>query len=242
MSDERSQDDDSIARGAEPAVGTEASTIPAPEPMSEGERALQAIRRRAQEAAAAGELAPATVAYRELLHSRPKDVEARVELAAVLERRGDFTAAILELDAAANLAPEDPQVLLARGSLYSARGRYDVAEADLRRALRADGGNPEIYTQLGLLLSRAARWRESIEPLSRAVELDRERAQAHYLLGEAFNHVDDLPLALAAYETAARLQPSHWRALKGIGIVLDRMGRPAEAAAAYQRSREAQRR
>jgi len=38
------------------------------------------------------------------------------------------------------------------------------------------------------------------------------------------------------------LEPTHQRALKAIGIVLDRMGRPDEAAAAYQRAREAQRR
>jgi Flp pilus assembly protein TadD len=30
--------------------------------------------------------------------------------------------------------------------------------------------------------------------------------------------------------------------MKGIGVILDRMGRPAEATAAYQRAREVQRR
>jgi Flp pilus assembly protein TadD len=48
--------------------------------------------------------------------------------------------------------------------------------------------------------------------------------------------------ALEAYEEAVRLQPDHWRAMKGIGVILDRMGRPNEATAAYQRAREAQKR
>ena len=65
---------------------------------------------------------------------------------------------------------------------------------------------------------------------------------AHYYLGEAFNHVDNLPAALSAYEQATVLTPTNWRAHKGIGIILDRMGRPAEAALAYQKAREAQRR
>ena len=65
---------------------------------------------------------------------------------------------------------------------------------------------------------------------------------AHYQLGEAYNQTDRLNEALEAYETAARLQPDHWRAMNGIGVVLDRLGRPVEATAAYQRSREAQRR
>ena len=71
---------------------------------------------------------------------------------------------------------------------------------------------------------------------------DPARADAHYYLGEAYNHIDDLPSALAAYEAAVTLQPSNMRALKGIGIVLDRLGRPDEAAAAYRRARDSQRR
>jgi Flp pilus assembly protein TadD len=47
---------------------------------------------------------------------------------------------------------------------------------------------------------------------------------------------------LAAFEHATRLSPDNWRAFKGIGIVLDRLGRPEEATAAYQKSREVQRR
>ncbi|MGH9884491.1 MAG: tetratricopeptide repeat protein [bacterium] len=48
--------------------------------------------------------------------------------------------------------------------------------------------------------------------------------------------------ALEAYESAVKLQPDHWRALKGIGVILDRLGRPQDATAAYQKAREAQRR
>jgi Flp pilus assembly protein TadD len=72
------------------------------------------------------------------------------------------------------------------------------------------------------------------------VDLEPTRGAAHYYLGEAYNHVDQLSAALNAYEAAARLQPGNWRAFKGVGIVLDRMGRPVEAAIAYKRAREVQ--
>ena len=62
-------------------------------------------------------------------------------------------------------------------------------------------------------------------PARRGVQRDRSAAEA-----------------LESYEAAARLQPDHWRALKGIGVVLDRLGKPVEATAAYQRAREVQRR
>ena len=105
------------------------------------------------------------------------------------------------------------------------------------RAQRA--AESESLTAQGIHLCRTARWRAAIEPLKHATELDPTNAAAFYYLGEAFNHADALASALEAFEAAARLQPDHWRALKGIGIVLDRMRRPQEAAAAYSRAREA---
>lgn len=106
------------------------------------------------------------------------------------------------------------------------------------RAQRA--AESETLTEQGIHLCRTARWRAAIEPLRRAAELDPLNFAAFYYLGDAYNHADTLPAALEAFEAATRLRPDHWRALKGVGIVLDRMRRPQEAAAAYQRARDAQ--
>ncbi len=104
----------------------------------------------------------------------------------------------------------------------------------------AVGATAEALTDRGIQLCRKARWRAAVEPLQQAVEADPTNATAFYHLGDAYNHTDALAAALEAFESATRLEPDHWRALKGIGIVLDRMHRPHEAAAAYQRAREAQ--
>lgn len=111
------------------------------------------------------------------------------------------------------------------------------AAAQVQRTAEA-----ESLTAQGIQLCRTARWRNAIDPLRRATELDPANAAAFYYLGDACNHADELAHALEAFEAASRLEPEHWRALKGIGIVLDRMRRPQEAAAAYQRAREAQHR
>jgi Flp pilus assembly protein TadD len=57
-------------------------------------------------------------------------------------------------------------------------------------------------------------------------------------LGEALNHVDDLDGALQAFHRSTELRPTNPRALRGLGIVYDRLNRPAEAAQMYRRSRE----
>lgn len=168
--------------------------------------------------------------------------DERVTTAMARAEAGDRLGAIAELGRALDATPDDPGVLAARASLYMTLQRLDEAEADVRRAIRIDAAHPHAQLQLGVLLCRRARWRDAIEPLQRATQLLPNQALAHYQLGEAYNQTDQLIPALTAYENAARLQPENWRAQKGIGIVLDRLGRPTEAAAAYQKAREAHRR
>jgi Flp pilus assembly protein TadD len=156
--------------------------------------------------------------------------------------------------------PQDPTVPASSGAARPAAGAADTASAPPSPQPATEGPNgpatgapvgtgaaqiqkaaeAESLTEQGIHLCRTARWRIAIEPLRRATELDPGNAMAFYYLGDACNHADELAHALEAFESASRLEPDHWRALKGIGIVLDRMRRPQEAAAAYQRAREAQ--
>lgn len=139
-------------------------------------------------------------------------------------------------EATANDAEAAPPHRKSGSSSSPAAGAAEAnAAAQVQRAAEA-----ESLTAQGIQLCRTARWRTAIDPLRRATELDPANAAAFYYLGDACNHADELAHALEAFEAASRLEPEHWRALKGIGIVLDRMRRPQEAAAAYQRAREAQ--
>jgi Tfp pilus assembly protein PilF len=189
-----------------------------------------------------GEMSAAQVTVRALIAREPSNARARAVLAGLLEKKGDIEGALTELGKALEGAPDDVSILCARATLLASRARYDQAEVDLRRAARINARSPEVQVQLGMLFSKRARWREAIEPLLAAVASDPAHGDAHYYLGEAYNHIDELSSALASYEMASTLQPTSMRALKGIGIVLDRMGRPVEAAAAYRRAREMQRR
>ena len=148
--------------------------------------------------------------------------------------------AITELTRALDIAPEDVRNLCTRAALYIGRAKYDQAEADLKRAVKLADRDPDVQVQLGVLFCKRARWREAIEPLRAAIAADPQHAAAHYHLGDAYNAVDDLPAALGAYERAAQLEPGNARPLMRIGVVLDRLGRNTEAAAAYRRARAAQ--
>ena len=108
--------------------------------------------------------------------------------------------------------------------------------------LRSKGDAVDALFHLGVVMARKGLWAEAVPQLRRVIELDPERGPAHFYLGEALNHVDDLYGAMAAYQRAAELMPEHQRSLYGLGIVLDRLGRPDEAAVLYRKSREVGRR
>lgn len=225
-----------------PADGSQDRERPLAPAVERGADRLPDALQQAREYIAAGEVGAALTALRALIAREPRNAAARVTLAALLERRGDLDGALNELGRAVEVSPDDVDVLCARAALLTTRGKYDQAETDLRRATRVNERNADVQLQLGVLFCKRARWREAIEPLRAAVANDPDRFSGHYYLGEAYNSIDDLPAALDAYRAAAAIDPTHVRALKAIGVVLDRMRRPLEAEAAYQRARDAHRR
>src|SRR6478752_829929 len=177
---------------------------------------------------------------RQLAHVGEMTAALTTLRAQLLAHKGDVESAIVEMNRALELAPDDVPNLCLRAALCTSRAKYDQAETDLKRAAKLAGFNPDVQVQLGVLFCKRARWREAIEPLRAAIAAEPKHALAYYHLGDAYNSVDDLPAALSAYETAAQLEPRNERPLMRIGVVLDRLGRPAEAAVAYRRARAAQ--
>lgn len=136
-------------------------------------------------------------------------------------------------------AGDDVELLCERATLHASESRFERAAVDLRQAAHVTEHDGRVLLASRLLACKRARWRDAIEPLREAAGLSPADAAVQYYLGEAYNHVDDLLPALTAYERAVELEPSNWRARKGVGMVLDRLGRRDEATEAHRRAREA---
>ncbi len=186
-------------------------------------------------------LRPTIEALRLAFEQTPGDTARALAYVSVLEKKGDHAAALLALDSAESAGADAFALTCARASVLGARLRYDDAEAMIRKAAKLKPESAEVFLQTGILAARRGRWRDAIEPLRRVIAIDAENATAHYFIGEVLNHTDDKQGALTAYQRAAELEPDHWRALKGVGISLDRLGRSTEAADFYRRARDAQR-
>lgn len=184
---------------------------------------------------------PTIEALRLAFEQTPGDTTRALAYAGALEKKGDATVALTVLDAAEAAGADLFAVTCARASALGVKLRYDDAEKMIKLAAKLRPDAAEVHLQTGILACRRARYRDAIEPLRRGIALAPDNAVGQYFIAEALNQTDDLPSALAAYQRAAELEPDHWRALKGVGIVLDRLGRSTEAAEFYRRSRDAQR-
>ena len=170
----------------------------------------------------------------------PRDADAAIMYAYALDKHGNAAAALVVLDECLANGGDEVRLICARAFLLGSRLKYELAEQELKRAAKIRLDDPDVQLQSGILDCRRARWRDAVEPLQKAAVQRADDALAQFYLGEALNHVDQLPGALVAYERAAQLDPSNWRAFKGVGIVLDRLGRPVDASVAYRQMREAQ--
>ena len=104
---------------------------------------------------------------------------------------------------------DEMHLICARAFLLGGQLKYEKAEAELKRAAKLHADAPELHLQAGILDCRRARWRDAVEPLQKAAAHRTDDALAHFYLGEALNHVDQLPAALQAYERATQLDPQN---------------------------------
>jgi tetratricopeptide (TPR) repeat protein len=184
---------------------------------------------------------PTLEALRLAFEQTPGDTARALAFIAAQERSNDAAGALKSIDKAEAAGADAFAMTCARASALGAMLKYDDAAKAIKAAQKLKADHPEVFVQTGILACRRARWKDAIEPLQRGVAGAPDHAAAHYYIGEALNHADRLDEARVAYERAAVLDPENWRALKGIGIVLDRLGRSPEAAEWYRRAREAQR-
>lgn len=184
---------------------------------------------------------PTLEALRLAFEQTPGNTVRALAYAAALERSNNAAEALAALEQARAAGADAFSIECARASALGALLKYDDAAKSIKAAAKLKADDPEILIQTGILACRRARWKDAIEPLQKGVAGSPEHAQAHYYIGEALNHADRLEDARVAYERAAKLDPENWRAMKGVGVVLDRLGRPTEAAKWYRKARDAQR-
>jgi len=163
--------------------------------------------------------------------------EARTQIASILERRGDYPAALAEVELAAARAP-DRQLELYKATLRAKTGDFDGAVADLQRLLDEQPNDDEMLYNIGMLYGEAKRTDEALQYMHRALELNPDNASALNYIGYTWAEKGiNLDEAERMISRAVELRPDD-------GYIVDSLGWVhyvrAKALTAQGRSSEAQ--
>ncbi len=183
--------------------------------------------------AEAGELDAAIEAFRTAIRLRPDIVEMVINLSDVFaraDRSWDRQAMMRE---AARVSPDDARIQTELGLAEAGVREFEAAEAAFRAAIRLDPRATAAWLELGLLLENLNRI-DALAALVAEAEAAGERGpEIGFLKAWALrrqNRFEEaLPLAEATPET---INPV--RRAQLLAELYDRLGRPAEAFAAFQ--------
>jgi len=175
-----------------------------------------------------GQTFDAIEAFSGALALKPESMLAHLKRGDTYRRRGEFTAALRDLNQAAALDTGAPQPIELLGDVHVAMGRYETAARDYQRYLALDDRASAVLYKLALAYYRGGLATRSIDPLRKAVALDDRFAEAHYLMGLCLRD-QDREQALRALTHAVELNRSFAAAREEMARMYEDMGRYQEA-------------
>lgn len=179
-----------------------------------------------------GDLEAAIAPLDEALTLQPDAVMAHHYRAMLLERLGQFQAAIAHYDQAIQFSPTpDVELWVHRGNALRSAGRYRKALQSFEQALALQPEHLQALSGKGALLALLGQKREALKCCRRALERDPEAAEAWHSMGVVLSVSGRNWEALSHFQRALELQPGFDRALCNRGMVLARLERFEEAIA-----------
>lgn len=149
------------------------------------------------------------LAYRE---KRPRDPKALKTLALVYADSDRTETAIAALQEATSLDDQDAEAWNNLGFLLlSVKQRADALEA-LHTAVALDGTVPRYRNNLGFALAANGHYRDAFEAFQSVGSTD----DAHYNVGVAYEHANELEPALRHYRKAVEYNPNHTAATEAV--------------------------
>lgn len=145
--------------------------------------------------------------------------------------------AVLDFEAAAELAPGDAVVQYDLAKALRAWGDAGGAEAALSEALRLRPDFPEAHFLLGLIQGdNSGDSHRALNEFNITIAEDPSFAEAYYNAGIIFWKADQNAVALKFFDTAVRLRPRNVEFAVRYGETLERLGKLKEAQTQFERA------
>ena len=140
---------------------------------------------------------------------------------------------------AAQILPGDAAPLVELSRLHLAEQRFDEADATLRRAMEIAPDDTAAMQSMAETLRKQGHYARAVESYRAVLAVDPEHAMAHAGMGDALFRLERHEEAIASLERSLALHalpPTATARLVLMGTASAKLGRPAEAAAHYERA------
>jgi protein O-GlcNAc transferase len=175
----------------------------------------------------------AGAAYRRVLRSDPKSLDAHIALGAALQRSGQLTHAAAAYRDALALKPGDPSALGNLGAVLREMGELAAAIGLLETAARIEPLVAAHSINLGIAYCQRRDFAAAESILRTVLAREPDNADAAFNLGNALRGLGRPREALEQYRHAAELRPVHAEALNNLGNVHKELGDFPRAMAAF---------
>jgi tetratricopeptide (TPR) repeat protein len=152
--------------------------------------------------------------------------EARTQMAAIYEKRGDFVRAREQVELAMSVEPSRPLELYS-AQLLSKSGEFEAAIDFLEELLEAEPDDDEVIYNLGVVYGEVDQNDRAIEYMRRALELNPENASALNYIGYTWaEQGQNLDEAEEMIRRAIELRPDDGYIVDSLGWVFYMRARP----------------
>jgi len=183
-----------------------------------------------------GKLDDASGFLEEALKMSPRDTEALSLRGDLALRRGNPSAAIIDLRAAQGMQPDSVQIGTALARAYVQSGSKDLAEQTLRGLVQANPGDLEARLALSQFLLESDKSAQAQTILEQLVSEQPYNIAALDGLGRMQLASGDTAAALLTADSLQSLQPKSWLGFRLEGLALEREGKIKEAREAFERA------
>lgn len=178
--------------------------------------------------------------WSDAVEKSPRSARAHMNVGHASKQAGDLATAVREYETALGLAgaSSDLRAAILRnlGAAHLRGGDTRLAIETLRQALAVSPREPEVLTNLAVALHRQGDSAAAESFALSALRQDRNQPEALTVLGAIRMEQDDAGSSLAFLEEAARIDPDVPMRHVNVGVAYDRLGRTAEACAAWRRA------
>jgi protein O-GlcNAc transferase len=184
----------------------------------------------------AGRLVEAEALYQKIIAKYPKNFDARNLLGAACFQRGDYEAALRQIDVALRVNPNAAFAHNNRGRILVNLQKFDESLASFDRAISLQPNYAEAFNNRGNALRGVNRFDDALASFEKAIALKADYAEAFCGRGLSLQELNRREEALASHERAIALKPDFAEAYNHRALALRELRRLDEAIASFDRA------